>query len=270
MALGITEDGLVRIERVTKVFHPGEVNEVTAVYHVSLGVAPGEFVVIIGGTGSGKSTLMNLVAGSFFPDTGKVVVAGTDCTRMPEHARAGMLGRVFQDPLMGTAAGLTIEENFALAASRGQFRGLGPALDSKLRSEIRERLSRLEMGLEERLQSKVGLLSGGQRQAITILMAVFKQPLVLLLDEHTAALDPKASRKIMTLTRSIVAEFGLTTLMVTHNLAHALECADRLVIMNRGEIARELCSDALRRMSVKDLLDLFWDTQTREDDAAAR
>ncbi|MEW6348173.1 MAG: ATP-binding cassette domain-containing protein [Thermodesulfobacteriota bacterium] len=261
---------MVRIEQVTKVFHPREVNEVTAVDHVTLRVSPGEFVVIIGGNGSGKSTLMNLVAGSFLPDSGRIVIAGTDCTQMPEHARAAMLGRVFQDPLMGTAAGLTVEENFALAASRGEFRGLGPALNSTLRSEIRERLSLLEMGLEDRLRARVGLLSGGQRQAITILMAVFKQPRVLLLDEHTAALDPKVSQKIMALTRRIVSESGLTTLMVTHNLSHALDTADRLVMMNRGVVAQELGRDELRKMTVKDLLELFWVTQSRDDDGAPR
>lgn len=171
------------------------------------------------------------------------------------------MGRVFQDPLMGTSAGLTIEENFALAASRGEHRGLGPALGSKLRREIRERLSTLGMGLEDRMKAKVGLLSGGQRQAITLLMAVFRKPKVLLLDEHTAALDPRASREIMSLTRTIVQDAGLTTLMVTHNLAHALDTGHRTIIMNRGQIAADLNELALSFMKVQDLMTLFLETQ---------
>ncbi len=181
---------------------------------------------------------------------------------VPECQRAALIGRVFQDPLMGTSAGLTIEENFALAASRGERRGLGPALGSKLRQEIRERLSTLGMGLENRMKAKVGLLSGGQRQAITLLMAVFRKPKVLLLDEHTAALDPRASREIMSLTKSIVRDSGLTTLMVTHNLAHALDIGQRAVIMNRGRIATDLNTHALSTMKVQDLMALFLETQT--------
>ena len=256
---------MVRIEAVSKVFHPGEVNEVTAVRDVSLNLAAGEFVAIIGGNGSGKSTLMNLIAGSLLPDAGKIFIRGRDWTGLAEHKRASMLGRVFQDPLMGTAGGLTVEENFALAASRGEFRGLGPALNSRLRLDIRERLALLELGLEDRMKTRMGLLSGGQRQAITILMAVFKQPQVLLLDEHTAALDPKASRKILDLTKRIVSEYGLTTLMVTHNLSHALDAAGRVVMLHRGVIARDLYGEDLERMTAKDLLDLFWDAQSLDE-----
>ena len=197
---------MVKIENVTKVFHPGEVNEVTAVSDLSLHVPENQFLIVIGGNGSGKSTLLNLVAGTFLPDNGKISIGGNDVTRAPEYRRAGILGRVFQDPLRGTSAGLTIEENFSLAASRGDFRGLGPALGKELRSRIRDHLALLDMGLEDRMKARVGLLSGGQRQAITILMAVFKRPKVLLLDEHTAALDPRASRKIIELTRRIVAD----------------------------------------------------------------
>jgi putative ABC transport system ATP-binding protein len=178
------------------------------------------------------------------------------------------LGRVFQDPLKGTSAGLTIEENFALAARRGEFRGLGHALNRGLREEIRERLSLLGMDLENRMRAKVGLLSGGQRQAITILMAVFKRPKLLLLDEHTAALDPRASRKIMGLTRQIVEEQSLTTLMITHNLAHCLDSGHRTVMMSRGQIAHDLPQDSLKKMSDQDLLGLFWETQRREDKKA--
>jgi putative tryptophan/tyrosine transport system ATP-binding protein len=259
---------LVEIDKITKVFHPGEVNEVTAIREVSLTVPQSQFLVIIGGNGSGKSTLLNLVAGAYSPDTGKIVVHGKDVTNVPEHRRAGLLGRVFQDPLKGTSAGLTIEENFALAASRGEFRGLGPALSKKLRGEIRERLSLLGMGLEGRMRSKVGLLSGGQRQAITILMAVFKRPRVLLLDEHTAALDPRASKKIMELTKTIVSEQKLTTLMITHNLAHVIDSGDRAIMMSRGAIAHDLGEDRLKNMDVKDLLALFWDTQREEENLA--
>lgn len=257
---------MIRIEHVSKVFHPGEVNEVTAVDDVSLHVPAEQFLVVIGGNGSGKSTLLNLVSGTFLADTGRIFIAGKDLTTVPEHRRASLLGRVFQDPLQGTSAGLTIEENFALAASRGDFRGLSLALGRSLRAQIRERLALLDMGLEHRMKSKVALLSGGQRQAITILMAVFKRPHVLLLDEHTAALDPRASRKIMELTRRIVAEQKLTTLMITHNLAHPLEIGERTIMMSRGKIAHDLSSDQLQRMTVQDLLGLFWETQRKDEE----
>jgi len=256
------------ITNVTKVFHPGEVNEVIAVESVSLHVPQGQILVVIGGNGSGKSTLLNLVAGTVFPDEGTISVAGTDLTRVPEHDRAGLLGRVFQDPLRGTAAGLTIEENFALAASRGEFRGLGPALGKSLRAGVRNSLALLGLGLEDRMRTKVGLLSGGQRQAITIMMAVFKQPLVLRLDEHTAALDPRASRTIMELTRRIVAQQQLTTLMITHNLAHALDSGERTIMMNRGRIAHDLSADQRGKMTVQDLLALFWETQRSAEGTA--
>jgi putative ABC transport system ATP-binding protein len=256
---------VVRIDDVTKIFHRGEVNEVTAVEQVSLHVPRGQFLVVIGGNGSGKSTLLNLVAGTVFPDRGAISVDGDDLTRVPEYKRSAMLGRVFQDPLRGTSAGLTIEENFALAASRGEFRGLSRALGTKLRTEIRDRLELLGLGLEGRMKTKVGLLSGGQRQAITIMMAVFRRPLVLLLDEHTAALDPRASRTIMDLTRRIVAEHHLTTLMITHNLAHALDSGDRTVMMSRGRIVHDLSDERRARMTVQDLLALFWETQTGEE-----
>ncbi len=252
---------MVRLEGITKVFHPCEVNEVIALTRVTLQVNEGGFLVILGGNGSGKSTLLNLVAGAFFPDAGGIFVADTDVTSVPEYRRAALIGRVFQDPLMGTSAGLTIEENFALAASRGEWRGLGPALGSRLRREIRDRLSTLGMGLENRLKANVGLLSGGQRQAITLLMAVFRKPKVLLLDEHTAALDPRASREIMGLTKSIVHDSGLTTLMVTHNLGHALDIGQRAIIMNRGQIAADLNKHALSTMKVQDLMALFLETQ---------
>ncbi len=256
---------MVRLENLSKTFHPGEVNEVTAVKDASLHVPEGQFVVVIGGNGSGKSTLLNLVAGTVLSDTGKVFVAGNDLTRVPEHARASLIGRVFQDPMKGTASGLTIEENFALAASRGEFRGLNPALSKGLRNAIRERLAVLGLGLEKRMKAKVGLLSGGQRQAISILMAVFKRPRVLLLDEHTAALDPRASGKIMNLTRDIVADQHLTTVMITHNLAHCLEIGDRTIVMSLGRIVLDLGRDRLDGMNVQDLLNLFWETQIREE-----
>lgn len=259
---------MVKVEHVTKVFHPGEVNEVTAISDVSLHVPPTQFLVVIGGNGSGKSTLLNLIAGTVLPDGGRIVVAGKDLTRIPEHRRAGILGRVFQDPLKGTSAGLTIEENFALAASRGDFRGLSPALNKEMRGRIRDQLALLDMGLEDRMKAKVGLLSGGQRQAITILMAVFKRPEVLLLDEHTAALDPRASRKIMELSRRIVAEQYLTTIMITHNLTHPFEIGERTIMMSRGRVAHDLEAGQLQRMTVQDLLGLFWQTQRRDEETA--
>jgi len=239
---------------------------VTAVDNVSLTIPESQFLVVIGGNGSGKSTLLNLVAGTFFASRGSILLAGRDVTAMPEYRRAGLLGRVFQDPLKGTAAGLTVEENFALAEARGQFRGLRPALGRKLREEIRDRLALLEMGIENRLKSKVELLSGGQRQAITILMAVLRRPLVLLLDEHTAALDPRASRTIMDLTRSIIREQALTTLMVTHNLAHALDSGHRTILMNRGKIAHDLSAEHLATMTAEDLFALFWKSQREAEE----
>jgi putative tryptophan/tyrosine transport system ATP-binding protein len=256
---------VVKIRGITKVFHPGEVNEVVAVRDVSLQIPEGQFLVLIGGNGSGKSTLLNLLAGSLFPDSGSMCVGDAEVTRVPEHERATLIGRVFQDPLMGTSAGLTIEENFALAATRGKFRGLGPAVSKKLRNEIRERLALLEMGLENRLTSKVGLLSGGQRQAMTLLMAVFQRPRLLLLDEHTAALDPRASREVMRLTKVMVREQGLTTLMVTHNLTHALEIRDRTLVMSQGAIARDLGAQELADMKVQNLMALFLETQEQEN-----
>lgn len=255
---------MVRLDRITKVFHAAEVNEVVALSQVSLMVDEGGFLVVLGGNGSGKSTLLNLVAGAFFPDAGSVSVGGEDLTFVPEYARAALIGRVFQDPLMGTSAGLTIEENFALAASRGKSRGLGRALGRKLRGEIRDRLSTLGMGLENRMEAKVGLLSGGQRQAITLLMAVFRKPQVLLLDEHTAALDPRASREIMGLTKALVRDYGLTALMVSHNLGHALDIGQRAIIMNRGRIAADLDAQDLSAMTVKTLMGLFLETQQDE------
>lgn len=256
---------MVIVQHVTKIFHPGEVNEVIAVADMSFHILEGQFLTIIGGNGSGKSTLLNLLAGTFFADKGKIRVADQDVTRAPEYRRARLVGRVFQDPLMGTSAGLTIEENFALAESRGRFRGLGPALNAKLRREIRERLAMLGLGLENRMRAKVGLLSGGQRQAITILMAVFRRPKILLLDEHTAALDPRASAKIMELTKQIVKDQRLTTLMVTHNLSHALNSGKRIIMMSRGRIIRDLPQEQFRTMSPQDLLGLFWETETPEN-----
>jgi putative ABC transport system ATP-binding protein len=258
---------MVIIEHVTKVFHPGEVNEVIAVDGISVDVPEGQFLAVIGGNGSGKSTLLNLVAGTYFPDSGRITVSEQDVTHIPEHRRAALIGRVFQDPLKGTSSGLTVEENFALAASRGLFRGLGRALSGSLRSKIRERLALLGMGLEDRMKAKVGLLSGGQRQAITILMAVLRKPSILLLDEHTAALDPRASRKIMNLTRDVVRRQELTTLMVTHNLAHALESADRIIMMSRGRLARDMQKEDLSQLAAEDLLQLFWQTQKKETEA---
>ena len=248
---------MVKIENVTKIFNPHDVNEVTALSRVSLQIPAGQFIMIIGGNGSGKSTLLNLVGGSYFPDEGKIFISDRDVSSLPEHRRAKIIGRVFQDPLMGTASGLTIEENFALASYRGKFRGLGPGLDSKIREEIRDRLALLRMGLENRLKTKLALLSGGQRQAITMLMAVFRRPQVLLLDEHTAALDPRTSRQIMELTLSIIAEEHLTTLMVTHNLAHVLDGGDRAIVMNRGEIVDDLGAAQLKGLRIQDLMSLF-------------
>ncbi len=246
------------LEGVTKYFHRGSVNEVLALKKVSLHVNQGDFITVIGSNGAGKSTLLTAVAGGFLPDGGRILLAGEDVTGWAEHQRAARIGRVFQDPLKGTCASGTIEQNLALAALRGKTRGLGRGVKSRDRLFFRELLARIGLGLENRLTDLVGLLSGGQRQALTLLMATMRRPDLLLLDEHTAALDPKTGQQIIELTRRVVDEERLTTLMVTHNMNQALALGNRLVMMHQGEIILDIGGEEKRSLRVEDLLARFY------------
>ena len=217
----------------------------------------GDFVTIIGGNGAGKSTTLNLIAGVFPADQGNIILDGVDITRLPEHKRAKYLGRVFQDPMMGTAATMGIEENLALANRRGQRRTLRPGITAQEREIFRKQLAALGLGLEDRMTSKVGLLSGGQRQALTLLMATLKKPRLLLLDEHTAALDPKTADKVLQITEEIVARDKLTTLMVTHNMKHAIQYGNRLIMMDAGKVVVDIRGEEKKNLTVRDLLEKF-------------
>lgn len=248
---------MLHIESVSRTFFPGTVNERRALDRVSLVLNEGDFVTVIGSNGAGKSTLLNAVAGRLFPDQGAITIGGTDVTRIPEYKRAKFVGRVFQDPLAGTAPNLTIEENLSLALRRGGSRGLRLSLSNRRRELFTEQLASLELGLENRLKAKVGLLSGGQRQALSLLMAGFTEPQIMLLDEHTAALDPQRAELVTGLTERIVAEGGLTTLMVTHNMEQALRLGNRLIMMHEGRIIYEADQDRKSGLTVKDLLGEF-------------
>ena len=248
---------MLEIKEIWKTFNAGTVNEKQALRGVSLTLKDGDFCTVIGGNGAGKSTMLNAVAGTFSVDSGAIVIDGVDVTRLPEHKRAKFIGRVFQDPMMGTAPTMQIEENLALAARRGQPRGLGWGITKTERADYRELLRDLGLGLEDRLTSKVGLLSGGQRQALTLLMASLKRPKLLLLDEHTAALDPATAEKVLELTKSIVAEKKITCLMVTHNMHQALELGNRTLMMDGGRIVFDVKGEERSRMTVDDLLEKF-------------
>ena len=248
---------MLKIQGITKTFFPGTVNERRALAGIDLHLEPGDFVTIIGSNGAGKSTLLNAISGRLPIDTGTVTVAGTDVTRLPEHKRAEVVGRVFQDPMAGTAPNLTIEENLAMAYQRGKSRGLGLALNGRRRALFKEELAKLELGLDNRLTARVGLLSGGQRQALSLLMAGFTQPQVMLLDEHTAALDPQRAELVTDLTRRIVAEGNLTTLMVTHNMAQALSVGNRLIMMHEGRIIYSADAVTKAQLTVEDLMAEF-------------
>ncbi|MGN0369478.1 MAG: ABC transporter ATP-binding protein [Butyrivibrio sp.] len=248
---------MLRVENISKTFNPGTVNEKKALDGLSLTLESGDFVTVIGGNGAGKSTLLNALAGTWKVDSGKIFIDGNDVTKMPEHKRAAFLGRVFQDPMMGTAATMGIDENLALAARRGKIRGLGRGITSRERAEYKELVATLDLGLEDRITSKVGLLSGGQRQAITLLMASLKKPKLLLLDEHTAALDPKTAAKVLETTEEIVNRDHLTTLMITHNMRDAIAHGNRLIMMNNGKIILDISGEDKRRLTVDDLLEKF-------------
>ena len=248
---------MLDVNNIYKTFNPGTVNQKTALNGVSLHLAPGDFVTVIGGNGAGKSTLLNAVAGVWKVDSGTISIDGVDLTHMPEHKRARYIGRVFQDPMMGTAATMQIEENLALAARRGKARTLRPGITKADREEYIERLKILDLGLEDRLTSKVGLLSGGQRQAQTLLMASLQKPKLLLLDEHTAALDPKTAAKVLDATEKIVTRDHLTTLMITHNMKDAIQHGNRLIMMYNGHIVIDVSGEEKKKLTVPQLLELF-------------
>ncbi|BDF67534.1 ABC transporter ATP-binding protein [Oscillospiraceae bacterium] len=248
---------MLEIKNIWKTFNAGTVNEKAALQGVSLTLGDGDFITVIGGNGAGKSTLMNAVAGVYPVDEGTITIDGTDVTKLPEHKRAPFIGRVFQDPMMGTAATMQIEENLALAARRGQPRGLGWAITKQERERYRELLKTLDLGLEDRLTSKVGLLSGGQRQALTLLMATLKKPKLLLLDEHTAALDPKTADKVLDTTERIIQRDKLTTLMITHNMRDAIAHGNRLIMMYEGRVAIDVAGEEKKKLTVEGLLEMF-------------
>ena len=248
---------MLDIQNISKTFNPGTVNEKTALNNLSLHLNEGDFVTVIGGNGAGKSTMLNAVAGVWPVDTGKIMIDGTDVTRLSEYQRAKYIGRVFQDPMTGTAATMQIEENLALAARRGKSRTLRAGITKHEREEYRELLKTLDLGLEDRLTARVGLLSGGQRQALTLLMDTMTQPKLLLLDEHTAALDPKTALKVLTLSAKLVAEHHLTTLMITHNMKDAIKYGNRLIMMHEGHIIYDVSGEEKKQLKVSDLLAKF-------------
>lgn len=248
---------MLTLTGIRKTFNPGTINEKVALDGVNLHLNPGDFCTIIGGNGAGKSTTLNAVAGVWPVDCGQIIIDGVDVTGIPEHKRAKYLGRVFQDPMTGTVADMEISENMALAARRGLRRGLGWGVTSKEKAKYREMLKVLDLGLEERMSSKVGLLSGGQRQAITLLMATIKKPKLLLLDEHTAALDPKTAAKVLEISDKIISENNLTAMMVTHNMADAIAHGNRLIMMHEGRVILDIEGEEKKKLTVEDLLHKF-------------
>ena len=248
---------MLKLEHISKTFNPGTINEKKALKSIDLHLKPGDFVTVIGGNGAGKSTMLNAVAGVWPVDEGSIVIDGVDVTGLPEHQRAAYIGRVFQDPMTGTAPNMQIEENLALAVRRGQKRGLRWGVTKAEREEYAEKLKILGLGLEDRLTAKVGLLSGGQRQALTLLMATLRRPKLLLLDEHTAALDPTTAAKVLEISDRLIAENELTALMVTHNMKDAIRHGNRLIMMNEGRIIFDVSGEEKLRLTKKDLMDKF-------------
>ena len=255
---------MLEIKNIYKTFNPGTINEKVALNGLSLKLNEGDFVTVIGGNGVGKSTMLNAVAGVWPVDEGQIIIDGTDVTKLSEHKRAAYLGRVFQDPMTGTAATMGIEENLALAKRRGKTRVLRPGITKTEREEYKELLKILDLGLEDRLTSKVGLLSGGQRQALTLLMATLQKPKLLLLDEHTAALDPKTAAKVLDITDRIVNRDHLTTLMITHNMKDAIAHGNRLIMMMNGRIVLDIQGEEKKKLTVKQLLDKFEEASGEE------
>lgn len=262
---------MLEIENIHKTFNEGTAHEVRALQGVSITIDEGSFTIVIGTNGSGKSCLLNAIAGTFPVDQGRLRLAGQDITHWPEYRRAELLGRVFQNPFTGTAPNLSIAENLALAARRGARRGLGAAVSFRMRQRMRDAVARLSLGLEDRLDTPIGTLSGGQRQALTLLMAVWQKPRLLLLDEHTAALDPKSAEQVVTLSEEIVVHDRLTTLMVTHSMQQAARLGDRLLMMHRGKILLDLRGDQKRRVRAEELLAHFEEIRRADllDESAA-
>ena len=248
---------MLKLDNIHKTFNPGTINEKVALNGVNLTLEEGDFVTVIGGNGAGKSTTLNAVAGVWPIDSGKIYIGGDDVTKLSEHKRAKYLGRVFQDPMTGTATTMSIEENMAIAARRGEKRGLSWGITHQERDTYRELLKTLDLGLEDRLTSKVGLLSGGQRQAITLLMASIKKPKLLLLDEHTAALDPKTAAKVLKISDKIISENHLTAMMVTHNMKDAITHGNRLIMMDAGHVVVDIRGEEKKNLTVRDLLEKF-------------
>lgn len=255
---------MLELTNVRKTFNKGTINEKKALNGINLHLNAGDFVTIIGGNGAGKSTMLNMIAGVYPIDSGKIVIDGVNISRDPEYKRAKFIGRVFQDPMMGTAAGMEIEENLALAMRRGKKRGLSWQIGKEERGFYKQHLSLLDLGLENRMNSKVGLLSGGQRQALTLLMATLQKPKLLLLDEHTAALDPKTAEKVLNITKKIVDEQQLTAMMVTHNMRDAIEIGNRLVMMHEGRIIYDVAGEEKKNLEVDDLLRKFGEASGEE------
>lgn len=259
---------MLQINNVSKTFNPGTINEKKALIDLSLHLKPGDFVTVIGGNGAGKSTMLNAVAGVWPVDSGSIIIDGINVTGECEHKRAKYIGRVFQDPMMGTAPSMQIEENLALAMRRGKRRGLGWEIGKEEREEYREKLKELGLGLEDRLTAKVGLLSGGQRQALTLFMATLQKPKLLLLDEHTAALDPTTAAKVLELSEKLITENNLTTMMITHNMKDAIRHGNRLIMMNEGRIIFDVEGEEKKKLTKHDLMDKFAEIagQTLESD----
>ena len=257
---------MLEIKNVRKTFNKNTINEKKALNGINLHLDEGDFVTVIGGNGAGKSTMLNMIAGVYPIDSGKIEIDGVNISREPEYKRARYIGRVFQDPMMGTAAGMEIQENMALAFRRGQRRGLGWGIKANEKDFYHDALMKLGLGLQTRMTNKVGLLSGGQRQALTLLMATLQKPKLLLLDEHTAALDPKTAKKVLEITQEIVEEQNLTTLMITHNMKDAISIGNRLVMMHEGRIIYDVSGDEKKKLEVDDLLKKFEEASGSEFD----
>ncbi len=254
---------MIRLEGVTKVFNPGTVNEVTAMRNVSLQVREGDFITIIGSNGAGKTTLFNLISGTVGTSSGRIFINDREVTKEPEYRRANYIGRIFQDPLLGTASNMTLEDNMVISYRKG-FKGLRISLNSRMREFFREKLRRLDMGLEDRMRENVGLFSGGQRQALTLLMMVLSEPDLVLLDEHTAALDPKNAALVLRLTMDFITEYRLTTIMITHNMQHAIEYGNRLLMMDKGEIIFDVEGEEKKKLTAAKLVDKFHEIRHTE------
>ncbi len=248
---------MLQLNGIYKTFNAGTVNEKIALNNLNINIKAGDFITVIGGNGAGKSTMLNITAGVYQNEKGTIILDGEEITRLPEYARAKYLGRVFQDPMMGTAANMSIEENLAIANRRGHKRGLGWSMKKEEHAKFHEALKYLDLGLEGRMSTKVGLLSGGQRQALTLLMATLQKPKVLLLDEHTAALDPKTAKRVIDITQSLVSEHNLTTLMITHNMRDAIRIGNRLVMMHEGRIIYDVSGEEKANLTTADLMKKF-------------